>query len=144
MDQSDASNPYPFKCESVIQTGHTDNIFNAQMLPYSTRLWAVVSAKGPFNREYAYLLNRATVARDTRVRVFDVERALSVSQSARESVFRKSDTFVREFRCHERRYAVKRIVTEESPDLFLTVGEVRTQNIFAFVKVFMILAICNV
>lgn len=65
------------------------------------------------------------MARDSKVLVFDVERALSMSKDSRETVFRSKDTLAREFKCHERRHAVKRIITEESPDLFLTVSEVR-------------------
>jgi WD repeat-containing protein 42A len=29
---------YPFACQTVIDTGHTQNVFNAQMLPFSTRM----------------------------------------------------------------------------------------------------------
>jgi hypothetical protein len=29
---------YPFACQSVITTGHTQNVFNAQILPFSTRM----------------------------------------------------------------------------------------------------------
>jgi WD repeat-containing protein 42A len=38
MDLSDTAQEYPFVCCSVIHTGHTANIFNAQLLPYSTHL----------------------------------------------------------------------------------------------------------
>ena len=33
-DESD----YPFSCEAMIHTGHTANIFNARMLPHSSRM----------------------------------------------------------------------------------------------------------
>jgi hypothetical protein len=29
---------YSFACQSVISTGHTQNVFNAHMLPFSTRM----------------------------------------------------------------------------------------------------------
>jgi WD repeat-containing protein 42A len=29
---------YPFVCRTIIQTGHLANIFNAQMLPYSSNM----------------------------------------------------------------------------------------------------------
>lgn len=38
IDPSEAEEDYPFKCEVVIDTGHTGNIFNARMLPQSTRM----------------------------------------------------------------------------------------------------------
>ncbi|EKM80081.1 hypothetical protein AGABI1DRAFT_26098, partial [Agaricus bisporus var. burnettii JB137-S8] len=38
MDLSDTAQEYPFVCRSVIHTGHTANIFNAQLLPHSTHL----------------------------------------------------------------------------------------------------------
>lgn len=38
MDSSDTEQEYPFVCRSVIRTGHSGNIFNAQLLPYSTQL----------------------------------------------------------------------------------------------------------
>ncbi len=65
---------------------------------------------------------RTTVSADGQVRVFDIERALSFSSIAREREFRTSETCIRKFRCHRRR--TKRIVTEESSDVFLTVAEV--------------------
>lgn len=42
--------------------------------------------------------------------------------SGQETVYTTRDTKLRVLRCHEA--AVKRIVTEDSPDLFLTVSEV--------------------
>lgn len=38
MDPSERDEDYPFKCETVIHTGHKGNIFNAHMLPHSTRM----------------------------------------------------------------------------------------------------------
>jgi hypothetical protein len=35
---SNAMDDYPFVCQTVISTGHTQNVFNAQMLPFSTRM----------------------------------------------------------------------------------------------------------
>lgn len=64
----------------------------------------------------------ATVAADHQVRVFDVERALTTSSQGRETEFSTGQTLQCELRCHTGR--TKRIVTEESPDSFLTVGEV--------------------
>lgn len=29
---------YPFVCRSIIQTGHLANIFNTEMLPYSSNM----------------------------------------------------------------------------------------------------------
>ncbi|KAH9938149.1 WD40-repeat-containing domain protein [Fomitopsis serialis] len=81
------SEDYPFKCETVIYTGHRGNIFNAHMLPHSTRI--------------------ATVAADR--------------QYSGETEYTSSQANVKALRCHSGR--VKRIVTEESPDMFLTVGE---------------------
>jgi hypothetical protein len=30
---------YPFVCRSIIQTGHLANIFNTEMLPYSSNMY---------------------------------------------------------------------------------------------------------
>jgi len=39
MDPSlDTQNEYPFACQTVIDTGHSANVFNAHMLPSSTRM----------------------------------------------------------------------------------------------------------
>ena len=101
MDQSDFNTDYPFKCDAVIRTGHTANIFNAQMLPFSTRI--------------------ATVAGDKQVRVFDIGTMAAASPGS-ETVHQTRDTCIRVIRCHGAR--TKRIVAEESSDLFLTVAEV--------------------
>ncbi|KAG9218907.1 hypothetical protein CCMSSC00406_0000979 [Pleurotus cornucopiae] len=92
---------YPFVCKSVIQTGHKANIFNAHLLPHSTRI--------------------VSVAGDKQVRVFEAAVALAHSQSEPETTYSANQLDCRVLRCHTNR--VKRIVTEDSPDLFLTVAE---------------------
>ncbi|KAI0832422.1 WD40 repeat-like protein [Trametes gibbosa] len=101
VNESDGSEAYPFVCDAVIHTGHHANIFNAQMLPYSSRI--------------------ATVAGDNQVRVFDHEQAAGQLRSNGETHYYARQAAIRVLRCHDGR--VKRIVTEDSPDLFLTVGE---------------------
>ncbi|KAJ7682765.1 WD40 repeat-like protein [Mycena polygramma] len=93
MDPS-VSQGYPFVCHSMIQTGHRANIFNVEMLPYSSKI--------------------VTVAGDGQVRVHEGETGHSGPLSSRHSCTHR-------LQCHEDR--VKRIVTEDSPHLFLTVGE---------------------
>lgn len=39
MDMSNAEEDYPWACTTVIHTGHRGNIFNAQMLPGSSRMY---------------------------------------------------------------------------------------------------------
>ncbi|KAG1754079.1 WD40 repeat-like protein [Suillus paluster] len=92
---------YPFACQSVISTGHTQNVFNAQMLPFSTRI--------------------ATVSGDRQVRVFDVGEAVGQSLTGSEMHYTTRESCFRVLRCHTGR--TKRIITEDSPDLFLTVAE---------------------
>ncbi|KAG2367342.1 WD40-repeat-containing domain protein [Suillus spraguei] len=92
---------YPFACQSVISTGHTQNVFNAQMLPFSTRI--------------------ATVSGDRQVRVFDVGDAVGQSPTGREMEYTTRESCIRVLRCHSGR--TKRIITEDSPNLFLTVAE---------------------
>ncbi|KIM90838.1 hypothetical protein PILCRDRAFT_150692 [Piloderma croceum F 1598] len=101
MDAGDTSTDYPFVCRSLIHTGHKANIFNAQMLPFSSRI--------------------ATVAGDHQIRVFDIGDLGSLSVVGNETVYNTSESCIRVLRCHDAR--VKRIVTEQSPDLFLTVAE---------------------
>ncbi|KAL4075829.1 WD40 repeat-like protein [Scleroderma citrinum] len=101
MDSSTSSNEYPFACQSVINTGHTQNVFNVQMLPYSSRI--------------------ATVSGDKQVRVFDVGEAVGHSPTGSEMTYPSRQACIRELRCHSGR--TKRIITEDSPDLFLTVAE---------------------
>ncbi|KZP33014.1 WD40 repeat-like protein [Athelia psychrophila] len=100
MDQSDCTTDYPFKCDSIIRTGHHANIFNAQMLPFSSRI--------------------ATVAGDKQVRIFDIG-SMNASQSGSETLHTTQDACIRVIRCHSER--TKRIIPEESSDLFLTVSE---------------------
>ncbi|EIM88452.1 WD40 repeat-like protein [Stereum hirsutum FP-91666 SS1] len=101
LDESNTTTAYPYVCQSVINTGHTANIFNAQMLPGSTRI--------------------VTVAGDRQVRVFDTAGAVSQADPMGSSETHYHDCCLRVFRCHKGR--TKRVVTEESSDLFMTVGE---------------------
>ncbi|KAJ8086654.1 hypothetical protein PM082_005477 [Marasmius tenuissimus] len=110
MDPNESSEDYPFKCQTVIHTGHRANIFNAHMLPYSSRI--------------------ATVAGDKQVRVFDIAddhgsisppRSDLLDSGKREEYLSDSGVRTHTLHCHSGR--VKRIVTENSPDLFLTVAE---------------------
>jgi WD repeat-containing protein 42A len=67
----------------------------------------------------------ATVAGDRQVRIFDVANAVGHSFDARDDNGRHTHgACLRVLRCHTGR--TKRIVTEESSDLFLTVAEVRS------------------
>ncbi|KXN89623.1 WD repeat protein iqw1 [Leucoagaricus sp. SymC.cos] len=102
MDSSDTEQEYPFVCRSVFHTGHTGNIFNAQLLPYSTHL--------------------ITVAADKQIRVSDITMALNNGvQDSLETQYTIKQSVKKILRCHSNR--VKRIVTEDSPALFLTVSE---------------------
>ncbi|KAJ7047333.1 WD40 repeat-like protein [Mycena alexandri] len=91
---------YPFVCRSIIQTGHLANIFNAQMLPHSSKI--------------------ATVAGDGQVRVHEVGE-IGHSGPPASSLLSSRHTCTHRLHCHDDR--VKRITTEDSPHLFLTVGE---------------------
>ncbi|THV08513.1 WD40 repeat-like protein [Dendrothele bispora CBS 962.96] len=99
MDPGNVTKDYPFICRSVIHTGHRANIFNAQMLPYSSRI--------------------VTVAGDREVRVFDIDMPSKYGLDRNEYSSGQCKTHT--FSCHKDR--VKRIVTEESPNTFLTVSE---------------------
>ncbi|RPD67162.1 WD40 repeat-like protein [Lentinus tigrinus ALCF2SS1-6] len=101
MDKNNTEEDYPFVCDTIIDTGHRANVFNAQMLPYSSRI--------------------ATVAGDRQVRVFDHERAVGFPRQTGEIEYSTRAAVIRVLRCHNGR--TKRIVTEDSPDLFLTVAE---------------------
>ncbi|CAA7259796.1 unnamed protein product [Cyclocybe aegerita] len=104
METSDTIQDYPFMSHCVINTGHRANIFSAQMLPQSSRI--------------------ATAAGDTQVRVFDVQSALAptnVAQDLTETVLSTNQSCIRVIRCHSDR--VKRVVVEESSDLFLSLSE---------------------
>ncbi|TRM67794.1 WD40-repeat-containing domain protein [Schizophyllum amplum] len=96
----DPEQPFPFTCRSIIRTGHRANIFNNKMLPHSTRI--------------------ASVAGDHEVRVHDVGDVHSASHGP-ETTYSVGEACTHVIRCH--RGAVKRIITEYSPDLFLTVSE---------------------
>ncbi|KAF9780170.1 WD40 repeat-like protein [Thelephora terrestris] len=103
-DKGDPDDEYPFVCYHQVPTGHWDNIFSAKMLPFSTRL--------------------VTTARDGLVKVFDVSAEIttfdSASSHSRGSPVRPAWK-QRTIRCHSD--SVKRITTELSPDVFLTISE---------------------
>ncbi|CCM01584.1 uncharacterized protein FIBRA_03644 [Fibroporia radiculosa] len=101
MRNGDSAYDYPFACDALIYTGHRANIFNAQMLPNSSRI--------------------ATVAGDKQVRISDIGASTFVPAHSGEIAYSSREANIHVLRCHNRR--VKRIVTEESPDLFLTVAE---------------------
>ncbi|KAI0732902.1 WD40 repeat-like protein [Fomitopsis betulina] len=101
MDPSEPAEDYPFQCEAVIKTGHRNNIFNARMLPQSSRI--------------------VTVAADRQVRISDVGAIVHSTRYSDTTEYTSSQANVKVLRCHKGR--VKRIVTEESPDMFLTVAE---------------------
>lgn len=66
---------------------------------------------------------RATVSGDNLVRVFDIGEAAGRSSTGTETIYTTRQACIRVLRCHLGR--TKRIITEDSPDLFLTVAEVR-------------------
>ncbi|PPQ94016.1 hypothetical protein CVT25_009864 [Psilocybe cyanescens] len=101
MCPSNTSEDYPFLCRSVIRTGHRANIFSAKMLPLSSRI--------------------ATGAGDMQIRVFDAAAALHLIPGEIETSYSANQCGLRVLRCH--RDSVKKIITEESPDLFLSVSE---------------------
>ncbi|KAI0352957.1 WD40 repeat-like protein [Trametes cingulata] len=101
LDAYSEEQDYSFTCDTVIHTGHRANIFNAQMLPHSSRI--------------------VTVAGDRQVRVFDHEKAAGHPNDNGETEYYARQAAIRVLKCHQGR--VKRIVTEDSPDLFLTVAE---------------------
>lgn len=69
------------------------------------------------------MLCSATVAGDKEVRVFDLEKVGGIRPAAdSESVYTARQVGDRVLKCHSRR--VKRIITEEVPDTFLTLSEV--------------------
>jgi len=65
----------------------------------------------------------ATVSGDRQVRVFDVGEGIGRSPTGSEMTYPVHQACIRVLRCHSGR--TKRIITEDSPDLFLTVAEVR-------------------
>ena len=56
------------------------------------------------------------------MRVFDAQRSIAATCQGKAPEFSERETCVRVLKCHGGR--TKRIVTEESPDVFLTVAEV--------------------
>ncbi|KAF8605379.1 WD40 repeat-like protein [Ceratobasidium sp. AG-I] len=97
-------NSINLSCVSAIRTGHTDNVFAAQLLVPDSSLVA-------------------TCARDRQVRVFDLERAGGTSTRGKPgSGYGEAGNEARLhlLKCHTRQ--VKRIVTEQSPSTFLTVA----------------------
>ncbi|KAF8913931.1 WD40-repeat-containing domain protein [Gymnopilus junonius] len=103
IDSRNNVQEYPFVCRSTIDTGHRANIFSAKMLPLSSRI--------------------ATAAGDGQVRILDVSAALSIraGYGDTQTEFSSSQSCIRVIRCHHD--SVKKIITEGSPDLFLSVSE---------------------
>ena len=112
----------PFALTTTVSTGHTANIFSVKFMPYSNDRTLV------------------TAAGDAEVRVFDIEHygrstnsssGPSVATTGRGQRFQNmyrgvrylsdGNTNARVYRSHADR--VKRIVTESSPNLFLTCSE---------------------
>ena len=120
-DSLNTTSPHPMKLVDTIATGHRANIFSAKFLP-NTNTPTIVSCAG-----------------DKQVRVFEVERLGRMDpaggRSQREELYgldgpgwvstchlkTDADGSVRVLRCHTDR--TKRIATENSPYLFLTVSE---------------------
>ncbi|WWC64409.1 uncharacterized protein I303_107019 [Kwoniella dejecticola CBS 10117] len=98
---SSSYSPHPLKLADTISTGHRANIFSAKFLP-NTNTPTIVSCAG-----------------DRDVRVFEVERLVRDNLSG-ELVGERGDG-VTILKCHKDR--TKRIATENSPYLFLTVSE---------------------
>jgi hypothetical protein len=121
MDKSDTSTEYPFICQSVIHTGHRQNIFNAQMLPTSSRMCGFVTRKTGTTKLTCAGVTRASVSGDKQVRIFDVHGPGTSSVDGPETRYSARESCLRTFKCHAAR--VKRIITEDSPDSFLTVSE---------------------
>ncbi|MDI1488533.1 MAG: hypothetical protein OHK93_007808 [Ramalina farinacea] len=112
----------PFSLSTTVSTGHTANIFSAKFMPHSDDRTLV------------------TCAGDAEVRVFDIEYSgrnpetsanASIASTSRGQRFQNTykgvrylsdgNTNARVYRSHGDR--VKRIVTESSPNLFLTCSE---------------------
>nr|XP_019044312.1 hypothetical protein I302_07596 [Kwoniella bestiolae CBS 10118]OCF23242.1 hypothetical protein I302_07596 [Kwoniella bestiolae CBS 10118] len=98
---SSSRSPHPLKIADTISTGHRANIFSAKFLP-NTSTPTIVSCAG-----------------DRDVRVFEVERL--VRDSATGELKGERGDGVTILKCHKDR--TKRIATENSPYLFLTVSE---------------------
>ncbi|KAG9046364.1 hypothetical protein FS837_004588 [Tulasnella sp. UAMH 9824] len=103
-----------FQTSLTLTTGHTNNVFSIKFLPYTADMKMV------------------TCSADREVRVFDLgksngsEDRLRVAGGGSRRWYERpeSQCCVRVLNCHTRR--VKRIVTEDSSDLFLTVSEDHT------------------
>lgn len=67
---------------------------------------------------------RATAAGDSQIRIFDATAALETVSDATPTNFSYRQIGVQVIRCHDD--AAKRIATENSPDIFLSVSEVGT------------------
>ncbi|KAK6909578.1 hypothetical protein I203_103599 [Kwoniella mangroviensis CBS 8507] len=98
---SSSYSPHPLKLSDTISTGHRANIFSAKFLPNSSTP-TIVSCAG-----------------DRDVRVFEVERL--VRDTATGELKGERGDGVTILKCHKDR--TKRIATENSPYLFLTVSE---------------------
>ncbi|KAI5454410.1 hypothetical protein NCC49_004463 [Naganishia albida] len=100
-------NPYPFKLDDTISTGHTQNIFSAKFLPGASHMTI------------------ASCAGDAQILVYDVERldrlVTSGFRSRLGELNGREGAGVRKLLCHRDR--VKRISTEDNPHIFLTVSE---------------------
>ena len=118
MDRSNTGDAYPFTCDTIIQTGHRGNVFNAQMLPHSSCMYV----PSVLATDRALTRCSATVAGDGTVRVFDHTRAAGYPRHTGETEYGFQEANTRVLRCHSGR--TKRIVTEDSPHSFLTVAEV--------------------
>ena len=116
------SSTAPFSLSTTVATGHTANIFSVKFMPHSNDRTLV------------------TAAGDAEVRVFDIEygghsaetsAGANIASSIRGQRFQNmykgvrylsdGNTNARVYRSHADR--VKRIVTESSPNLFLTCSE---------------------
>jgi len=78
------------------------------------------------SRSTISVMDRATAAGDKQVRVFDINEVHRATPDGQETLYSTQQSCTHLLRCHEHR--VKRIVTEHSPDLFLSVGEVRCRH----------------
>ncbi|RXK39423.1 hypothetical protein M231_03256 [Tremella mesenterica] len=99
-----ATSPHPLRLTETITTGHWANIFSARFLP-NTNTPTIVSCAG-----------------DRDVRVFEVERlGRAEDHRGQRALWGVDGPGVRILKCHRDR--TKRIATENSPHLFMTVSE---------------------
>ncbi|KJA30239.1 hypothetical protein HYPSUDRAFT_81859 [Hypholoma sublateritium FD-334 SS-4] len=101
FDQCELKHDYSLTCPTIINTGHRDNIFNAKMLPQSSRI--------------------VTAARDAEIRVFDLRTSSASLTMPRKAGTYFNDLRIATIRCHGD--SVKKIATEHSSDLFMSVSE---------------------